>query len=241
MITHGSHHMPESTQPRADSVHRGWQNPAATCATRTTPWCCCNGEASLAGHKPTAAVAPGRACEYLSSVLKELLVLILLPQLTHGAALQCGFLRVTSMGRPAQENPSCSSDGTPCPTSQGAHQPWWHPRRWLWRCSAGSAVMLPLGRWILHHSPLGAPHGSALPWNGPGTFPTWRGGSWGIVGGRAWKGEKEKLKPCEGRKPFTAGKHKVQTHMGNFILPCIHAIHHIYTLQHNHRKNKCQV
>lgn len=144
------------------------------------------------------------------------------------------------MGRAAQGNPSCSSDGTPCPTSQGAHQPWWHPRRW-W-CSAGAAVLLPSGRWILHRSPLGAPHCSALPWNGPGTFPTWRGGSWGMVGecGKKRK-EEEKLKHYERRKPFTAGKNKVQINVGNFILPCIHAIHHIYTLQHNHRKNKCQV
>lgn len=53
-----SHRVPKSQlSPECRLFRRGQQNPEDTRTNKTTPQCCCNGRASVAGHKPTTEVA----------------------------------------------------------------------------------------------------------------------------------------------------------------------------------------
>lgn len=138
--------------------------------SRTIPRCCCNGKASFSGHKPTTEVTDwmfGHAgttqicAEGVTNICPSFLTpLILLTESNFGEWL---ILVVTSVDRAAQGTSFCPSVGKAVHTA--SHLFRGSPallNSWIYgTLEDGCGALLgqvSLGKWIMHHWPLGASH-----------------------------------------------------------------------------------
>lgn len=169
----GSQHVPKSQLSSKRRLFRtGWQNPDR------------NNKPTQAKQPPNAAAMEKPHFQDINSlqkrqggclgmqvphkpVLKEPLTLVLLSPHSHSAGLgQLWRVAITGCdlsGQSSTRNILLPFSGEGCTNCTPSLQRLaellglWHPGRWLWG-SAGPAVPLSLGKWIMHHWPLGASH-----------------------------------------------------------------------------------